>query len=320
VSDTPQLIHDETRKLPDHRSAIERLKKRRDAVILVHNYQNPEVQEIADLLGDSYALSAKAASTTAEVIVFCGVHFMAESAALLCPDKTVLLPEPSAGCPMADMVTAEDVLRLRNQHPGAAVVSYVNSSAAVKAVSDVCCTSANAVRVVNGLEEDQVIFVPDQNLGKYIARHTDKEIILWEGYCSTHHRIRPEDVEKARAARPEAVVIVHPECRPEVVEAADATMGTGGMMKFARETEARTIIVGTEVGLVERMRREIPGKDFFVLSTAMICPNMKITTLDKVERALETLQPVITVPEDVATPARRALQRMLELSGGRGEA
>ncbi len=295
-------------------SRVQELKKERNAVILAHNYQIDEVQDCADYVGDSYGLSRIAAETEAAVIVFCGVHFMAEGAAILAPEKTVLLPELLAGCPMADMVTVEALRAKKKLHPGAVVVTYVNSSAAVKAESDICVTSANAVEVVNSLDAEEILFVPDRNLGSFVADRTDKRIVLWDGYCLTHHRVSTEDVRTARALHPDAVVVVHPECRPEVVKASDFAFSTGGILKFARETSFKKIIVGTEMGLIYRLRKENPDKEFYLLSQGLICPNMKYTTLDKVIKALETLSPVITVPEEVRIPARRALERMLAVA------
>ena len=293
---------------------VQELKEKSNAVILAHNYQVDEVQDSADFVGDSFELSVKASSVEADVIVFCGVHFMAESAAILAPRKTVLLPEITAGCPMADMVTVEALREKKKQHPGAVVVAYVNTSAAVKAESDICVTSSNAVRVVNSLTADEIIFVPDRNLGNYVAQRTDKKIILWDGYCLTHHRVRYEDVVRAREAQPDALVLVHPECRPEVVKAADYAFSTKGILDFARQTEAEKIIVGTEMGILHRLKLENPGKEFFLLSPGMVCPNMKYTQLSHVVRALETLTPRITVSENIRIPAGRALKRMLEVA------
>lgn len=288
------------------------LKKEKKAVILAHNYQPKEVQDAADYLGDSFDLSRLAAESAAEVIVFCGVHFMAESAAILSPDKIVLLPEINAGCPMADMITAADVQLLKKKHPRAAVAAYVNTSAAVKAESDVCVTSANAVEVVASLEQDEVIFVPDRNLASFVARRSEKKIIPWHGYCITHHRVLPEDVHRARQMHPQAAVIVHPECRPEVVELADAALGTEGMLRFVRESTAPEVIIGTEMGMVHRLQKECPGKKFYPLAPGLICPNMKYTSLRKVVTALEELRHRIIVSPQIRVKAARALQRMLE--------
>ncbi len=290
---------------------INDLKRKNNAIILAHNYQIEEVQDVADYVGDSFGLSRIAAETDADVIVFCGVHFMAEGAAILAPDKIVLLPEILAGCPMADMVTVESLREKKKKHPNAAVVTYVNSSAAVKAQSDICVTSSNAVRVVNSLDSEDILFVPDMNLGDFVAQRTDKRIILWEGYCRTHHRVTVDDVKAARVAHPEAVVVVHPECRPGVVKAADHAFSTAGILKFAGETAHNKLIIGTEMGLIYRLRQENPNKEFYLLAQGLICPNMKYTNLSKVVRALETLEPRITVPDSIREPARRALESML---------
>jgi len=290
---------------------IQELKIMRNAVILAHNYQIDEVQDIADFVGDSFELSRISAESSADVIVFCGVHFMAEGAALLAPDKIVLLPEIKAGCPLADMVTAEALREKKKQHPDAMVVTYINSPAAVKAESDICVTSSNAVRIVNSLETDEVLFVPDMNLGSFVAEQTDKRVILWDGYCVTHHRVTVADAAAARKSHPDAVIMVHPECRPEVVKAADYVFSTGGMIKFARERDHQKIIVGTEMGMVYRLQKENPEKQFYLLSQGLICPNMKYTNLEKVCKALETLQPQITVPQPIRDLARRPLERML---------
>jgi len=290
---------------------IQALKRLRNAVILAHNYQIEEVQDAADFVGDSFELSRIAAQSEAEVIVFCGVHFMAEVAAILAPEKIVLLPEILAGCPLADMITEETLREKKKQHPVAAVVTYINSPAVVKAQSDICVTSSNAVSIVNSLEAEEVLFVPDMNLGSFVAGQTDKRLILWDGYCVTHHRVRPADVDAARAAHPDAVLMVHPECRPDVVKIADYVFSTGGMIRFARETSHQKIIVGTEMGLIYRLQKENPGKQFFLLAQGLVCPNMKYTNLEKVYKALEMLQPRITVPQPVRDLARIPLERML---------
>jgi quinolinate synthase len=290
---------------------IRRLVAERDALILAHNYQRDEIQELADITGDSLALSMEAARTAKQVIVFCGVHFMAESAAILAPDKQVLLPRLDAGCPMADMVTAEGLREFKARHPGAPVVTYVNSTAAVKAESDICCTSANAVKVVESLPNSEVILVPDRNLGRYIAKHTDKICHFWEGYCPTHDRLTVADVERARADHPEALFMAHPECPPEILSLADHICSTSGMYTFANESPARTFIVGTEAGILYRLRKENPDKEFILPTTRLVCPNMKLTALDDVLAALQTMNPRVTVPEEVRIPAKIALDRML---------
>jgi quinolinate synthase len=293
---------------------ILKLKKERQAVILVHNYQLGEVQDIADFIGDSLELSQNAAKTDARVIVFCGVHFMAETASILCPDKTVLLPDPHAGCPMADMITAAQLKEKKKELPGAAVVCYVNSTAEVKAESDVCCTSANAVKVVQSLTSREILFVPDQYLGQYVASKTDKKITFWPGYCPTHARIRPEDILRAKAEHPGAIVMVHPECRPETAALADEVLSTGGMLRFVRSTSAREIIVGTEVGLIYRLKKECPGKIFIPISEQAVCPRMKLITLEKILWSLEEMAPEVKIPEATRSLAWRAVDRMLEIS------
>jgi quinolinate synthase len=292
---------------------IRALKEERDAVILAHNYQVPEVQDLADLVGDSLELSRAAAARDEAVIVFCGVDFMAETAAILSPEKAVLLPVADACCPMAEMVTAGEVRVLRGRYPGAAVVCYVNTTAEVKAASDICCTSANAVRVVRSLDEDRVIFVPDRNLALYTARFTDKEIIPWEGFCIVHDRITPEEVREARLRYPGAEVLVHPECRPGVIDLADHVFSTSGMVRHVCESRGGTFIIGTETGILYPMQKRCPGKRCVPLSPKAICTNMKKTTPEKVLRALETMGPRVTVPEGVARDARAAIERMLSL-------
>lgn len=292
---------------------IQKAKKERNALILAHNYQLPEVQDIADFSGDSLELSRKAKDNPADVIVFCGVHFMAETAALLSPEKTVLLPDLAAGCPMADMATADALLSLRKKHPDAIVVCYVNSTAAVKALSDVCCTSANAVDIVSRIPEDrEVIFVPDKYLGKHVERMTGRELILWDGYCPTHVRLQPEHVRLARQQYPDAAIMVHPESRPDVCELADAVLSTGGMCRFAAETDKQTVVVGTETGLIHRLRVENPEKVFIPLLEQAVCPNMKMINLEKVLGALNEMQYQITIPSDTSADARRAIETMLD--------
>ncbi len=287
---------------------------RRKAVLLAHNYQRDEVQEIADFTGDSLGLSQEAARSDAEVIVFCGVHFMAESAAILSPRKTVLLPRMDAGCPMADMVTADDLRAYRAAHPGAIVVTYVNSSAEVKALSDVCCTSGNAVNVIRSIPPEKEIFmVPDRNLAHYVAKVSGRRIGWWDGYCPTHERLTTGEVARAKEKHPGVPVVVHPECRPEVVEMADAVLSTSGMSGYCRRSSAGEFLIGTEMGILYRLRKENPGKRFHLLSRALICPNMKLTTLEDVRDALETLAPVVTVPPDIREKAREALEAMLRV-------
>jgi quinolinate synthase len=292
---------------------VMKVKQDRNAVILVHNYQRPEVQDIADLTGDSLGLSREAARTEADVIVFCGVHFMAETAYILSPEKVVLLPEMSAGCPMADMATAEEVLKVREEHPGATVVSYVNTSAAVKAVSDYCCTSANAAQVLEAVEGDEILFVPDRNLAVYAASYVDKKVIPWDGFCPTHEYITKEQVEQSLEEHPEAEVIAHPECRSEVLEMAHHVRSTSGMLDTVVLSPAREFIVATESGMLYPLSRVAPDKKFYPVAGEPICPNMKLTTLSKVLWALQTLEPRVTVPEDTRVRALRAVERMIAL-------
>ena len=292
---------------------IRRLLQERNAVLLAHNYMRDEVQEIADITGDSLALSMEAAETSAEVIVFCGVHFMAESASILAPEKTVLLPRLDAGCPMADMVTVEGLQKLKAEHPGVPVVTYVNSSAAVKAISDICCTSANAVKVVNSLPDKEIIFVPDRNLGRYVARFSDKTFHFWDGYCPTHERLRAESVRSLKEQYPDALFICHPECSPEVSALADHVCSTTGMYGYCRQSAAKRFIIGTEAGILYRLRRENPDKEFILASPALFCPNMKLTSLEDILDSLEQMSPVVKVPEETRVPAKRALDRMLAI-------
>lgn len=286
------------------------LKREKNAVILAHNYQRGEVQDVADFVGDSLELSQQAARTGAEIIVFCGVHFMAETAAIICPNKKVLLPDVGAGCRMADMITPDNLEEAKRQFPQAIVVCYVNSSAAIKAASDICCTSANAVSIVQALGDVEILFVPDQYLGEYVHEVTGQRIILWPGFCPTHVAIKPEDIIELKTRYPHAHVVVHPECRREVRNLADAVLSTGGICRYAKEKDFDVLIVGTEVGILHRLRKENPEKRFIPASAKAVCPNMKRVTLEKVVRSLETLQPEITVPEETRVRAHCALERM----------
>ncbi len=292
---------------------ILRLKRQRKAIILAHNYQLGEVQDIADFVGDSLELSQKAAKTDADVIVFCGVHFMAETAFILCPDKVVLLPDMHAGCPMADMITAEGLRERKRELPGAIVVCYINSSAEVKSESDVCCTSANAVKVIESLNAEEILFVPDQYLGHYISTKTGRKMILWPGFCPTHIRLQPQYITNLRQEYPQAKVVVHPECRPEVIALADEVLSTGGMCRFASETESEEIIVGTEIGIIHRLRKENPGKRFIPASEQAICPRMKLITLESVLWSLQEMTPQVKVPEEIRLKAKAAVDKMLEI-------
>ena len=322
------------RRLQDE---ILKLRAERRAVILSHNYQRNEVQDIADFVGDSLELSRTASEAECDVIVFCGVNFMAESASILSPDKTVLLPEPEANCPMADMIRVDEPRRLwktypgyetqptltfpveftlmdiKRQYPGVPVVAYVNTTAEVKAHSDICCTSSNVVKVVESLPEERVICIPDRNLSAWAQRNTKKQIIAWDGFCHVHDRVTREDVLKARREHPNALLMAHPECRPEVLDLAEHVTSTSGMLKYANDSTHSEFIVGTELGLMHRLKKENPEKVFHPLRKDMICPNMKKTTLKSVRDALKEMRHVIKVPEDIRVPAKRALDRMLEI-------
>jgi len=302
----------------DLKLELRRLARERDAVILAHNYQRPEVQDAADHTGDSLELARKAAATDAKVILFCGVHFMAETAAILSPDKTVLMAEPRAGCPMADMATAEGLRELKAKHPGAVVVSYVNTSAEVKAETDVCCTSANAVQVVERFPaEQQIIFVPDRNLGDYVNRMTGRSMILWPGYCHVHDQITTGDVAAAKAAHPDAVLLAHPECRREVLELADVVTSTSGMLREPATDPARTFVIATETGLLYRLEQLYPDRRFVPASKRAICHNMKMTTLERCVATLgdefdEAARHEVRVAPDIREKALRAVERMIE--------
>ncbi len=293
---------------------ILQLKAQRRAVILAHNYQAAEIQDLADFCGDSLGLSIEASKTDAEVIVFCGVRFMAETAKILSPRKIVLLPDRWAGCPMADMITAEQLRGLKDKYPEALVVCYVNSTADVKAESDYCCTSANAVALVRSLPKDRpIIFVPDQHLGQFVERQTGRDLILWPGYCPTHVLIAEDDVRQAKERYPDAVVIAHPECSEPVKDLADALLSTGQMIKFVKTSPAQRFIVATEVGMIHALRKVRPDAEFIPAGPRGVCPNMKKITLEKVLASLASLQFQIEVPEDIRRRAERALQRMVEI-------
>jgi quinolinate synthase len=300
------------RELISHK--IAELKKERKAVILAHNYQLGEIQDAADFVGDSLELARKAANIDAEVVVFCGVHFMAETAAILSPEKTVLAPEPKAGCPMADMISGAELREFKTRYPGLPVVCYVNSTAEVKAESDICCTSANAVKVVESLKSDTVLFVPDQYLGAFVKERTSKKIISWPGYCPCHARIKPEDILKLRKHYPKAKVIVHPESRPEVTALADQVLSTGQMVSYAARADVKELIVGTEIGMLYRLRKENPDKLFIPVSEQAVCANMKMTTLPKLLASLENMQAVVSVPEEIRRKAVGAVERMLKVT------
>ena len=293
---------------------IERLKREKGAVIFAHNYQPPEIQDIADHLGDSLDLSRLAAGLDEEIIVFCGVHFMAETAAILSPEKKIILPEPGAGCPMADMIDASGLKALQAKHPGAVTVMYVNSTAEVKALTDVCCTSANALAVIEAIpEDDKIIFGPDRYLGGWVSEQADRDMILWNGYCPSHQKIMPEEIRALREKHPGAVVMVHPEVNPAIEAEADVALGTGQMIRYAGESDADVFIVGTEVGMCYRLETLYPEKTFIPASPNAVCPNMKKISLEKVIASLEALGPVITVEKETADAARTAIERMIEI-------
>ena len=292
---------------------IRALLKEKNAILLAHNYVLPEVQDVADLCGDSLELSIKAAATDAQTIVFCGVHFMAETASILSPEKTVLLPVAQAGCPMADMVTPESLAMRKAELPGVPVVTYVNSSAAVKALSDVCCTSANVVKVVNSLEAPEVLMTPDRNLAQYAASKSDKKIHLWDGYCPFHNTLTAKTALAVKAKHPGALFLAHPECPPEVLAVADVVTSTSGMLRYAKESEATTFIIGTEVGILYPLSQQNPGKTFIPASLEMTCADMKRIRLDDIVTCLETFQGEVKVPEAIRIPALSSVQKMIAM-------
>ncbi len=293
---------------------INELKKEKNAVILAHNYQCGDVQDIADFVGDSLALSRKAASTEAEVIVFCGVDFMAETAKILSPEKTVLLPDENAGCPMANMLTRKELIKFKSEHPGALTVAYVNCSAEIKAEVDVCCTSANAVRVIESLPADkEILFVPDQSLGDYVRRKTGRKIVLWPGYCPTHHRFLKRDVEEVKLAHPEAPVCVHPEATREVLELSDFIGSTSQILEFCKKSDKTEFVIGTEIGILHTLRKENPDKVFLPLSLLGDCPNMKLTTLEKILWCLQDMEFEIKLDEEIRIRAEASVQKMVTL-------
>jgi len=292
--------------------AIEALKRERNAIILGHNYQPGVIQDASDFVGDSLGLSQQAAESDADVIVFCGVDFMAETAAILAPDRLVLIPEDRASCPMAHMATGAEVRAMRAKHPNSMVVTYVNSTAEVKAESDICCTSANAVSVLRSIPKDRpIIFVPDMHLGEYGAKMAEREVILWEGFCPAHHYVTADEIQRAKEEHPRALVMAHPECPMEVIQLCDAALSTSGMLKFAGESDATEFIVATEVGMLYPLRKQNPRKEFYCPSAALICPNMKMTTLESIRRSLEQDTYPVKVPTDIAERARRPIERML---------
>jgi len=295
--------------------SIIKLKKEKDAIILAHNYQIGEVQDIADYVGDSLGLSIKASEVQNKVIVFCGVRFMAETAKILNPTKTVLLPDESAGCPMANMITAKNVIELRKEHPDAIIVCYVNSTAEVKANIDICCTSANAVNIVNSLPKDrEIIFIPDKYLGSYVESQTKRDLILWHGYCPTHVLITAKAIIQMKKDHLDAEVLVHPECTPEVIEIADKVMSTGGMLKYVHESQNTEFIIGTEIGIIYRLQKQNPKKTFYPAQKNTICPNMKLINLEKIMWSLEDNIYEITLPDDIIKKAKASLEKMKEFA------
>jgi quinolinate synthase len=292
---------------------IKHLKDERNAVIIAHNYQIPDVQDIADFVGDSLQLSREAAKLDYDVIVFCGVHFMAETATILAPDKTVLIPDIQAGCPMADMITAEELRQWKEEYPGKKVVCYVNTSAEVKAECEICCTSSNALKVVESIQDDTILFAPDKNLAAYVARFTDKKIIPWDGYCYVHHNFRARDVQEKRALFPEAEVWAHPECRPEVIDLADKVLSTGKMVKEAEVSEKKEIILGTEEGIIHRLNKINPKINFIPVRDHAVCSNMKKINLPKLLRSLEEMVFTIDVPDDISAGAKGAIEKMIRI-------
>jgi quinolinate synthase len=298
----------------DRKDIIAELRQKTNSVILAHNYQSPEIQDIADFTGDSLELSRKAAATEAGTIVFCGVDFMAETAKILSPDKKVILPVRDATCPMANMIMVDDLNRMKEQHRGVPVVTYVNTTAQIKARSDICCTSSNAVNVVNSLKSKDIIFTPDRNLGSYVSSKSDKNLILWPGFCPVHDEITREEVVNAKKNYPGAVFMAHPECRKEVLELADYIVSTGQMFSVAAESDAEIFLVGTEEGIVYPLKKKFREKEFVPVRPGIVCKNMKKITLDKVIESMKTASPEVTVPRDIIGKAARALNRMLEIS------
>ncbi len=300
-------------KIQELTKRIRDLAREKNAIILAHNYQVPEVQDLADLTGDSLALSIQASKTDADMIVFCGVHFMAEAASIVCPDKKVIIPVKEAGCAMADMLTAEQLRAFKKEHPGVPVVTYVNSTAEVKAESDICCTSANAIQVVKWTKAPEVIMTPDRNLAQWVRRHTEQTIYSWDGYCPIHDELTVEEVKKAMKEHPDAVLMAHPECPERVLELAHVVRSTSGMLKYAKETDYKEYIVATETGLLHPLKKQNPDKRFYPASPNMICKDMKKTGLEEILRALEQEEPVVKVPEETRIRAFKAVERMMQV-------
>lgn len=292
---------------------IAELKRELRAVIVAHNYQRPEVQDVADFVGDSLELARQCTEVDAQTIVFCGVRFMAETAAILNPDRTVLLSEGSAGCPLADMINTDELRQWKQRYPKASVVCYINSSVEIKAESDICCTSANGVQVVESVPNDDILFIPDQNLGHFISTQTKKNMILYPGFCYVHHRIKPEQVKLAKQLHPDAQILVHPECRPEVIALAEAALSTSQMLRHAKASSHNSFIIGTEEGILHRLRQENPDKSFYTILNSQICTDMKKTTLEILAQTMELRQNIVTVPEEIRIKAKQAVDRMLAI-------
>jgi len=289
------------------------LKRELNAIIVAHNYQRPEVQDIADFTGDSLELARKCVGIKAKVIVFCGVLFMAETAAILNPGTMVLLSHRDAGCPLADTIDVDSLREWKGRYPEAAVVAYVNTTAAIKAESDICCTSANGVEVVNAIPDEEILFIPDKNLGHYISTKTDKKLILYPGFCATHDNLSVEEVKAARQRYPQAKVLVHPECRPEVIELADAALSTSQMLRYAKGSNAKIFLIGTEEGMLYPLRKQNPDKEFHLVSDSLVCPDMKKTTLETVIETMKARKNIVTVPEEIRVRAKKAIDRMLAI-------
>ncbi|MDD5600828.1 MAG: quinolinate synthase NadA [Actinomycetota bacterium] len=295
-------------------NSIIRLKHEKDAIILAHNYQIGEVQDIADLTGDSFQLSVEASRTRKNIIIFCGVHFMAETAKILSPEKKVILPDINSGCPMADMISAGQLKKLKEKHPDAVVVCYVNSSARVKALSDICCTSSNAVNVVKSIPKNKkIIFIPDKYLGGYVQKQTGRELILWDGYCPIHATIDVNDILRLKNEHPTAEVLVHPECPPDVIDIADEVTSTGGMLKYVKKSQKKNFIIGTEIGIIHRLKKENPNKNFYSAASNAICPDMKLINLEKIFLSLEDEKYEIKLQYDIITKAKSAIDRMISI-------
>jgi len=290
---------------------VRELKEKLNAVVVAHNYQRPEVQDVADFVGDSLELARRCADMEAETVVFCGVRFMAETAAILNPSSTVLLSHPTAGCPLADMISITDLAEWKAKYPEATVVAYINTTAAIKADSHICCTSANGVRVVESVPAGEILFIPDQHLGHYVSTKTKKRMILYPGFCVTHTRLNEEQVKLAKQHHPEAEVLVHPECRAEVIALADAALSTSQMIRHAKESSAKSFLIGTEEGILHPLRKANPGKTFHLIANSLICPDMKKTGLETVIKTMELKQTTVTVPEEIRAKARQAIDRML---------